>query len=250
MNLLRGEVGFKLDFRHFLLKAANIRRIHIIGCSRSGTTMLHYSMVAFKETILCDKETDVWNLPGTKESMSLFMNNFKNSTKGQCSYYITKRSHGWWKRDKVEKLLSCIDKYNIFTIYIARDPRDVLTSRHPPAKGFYVKPGIWHQSIESGEYIMNSLKDYPDKLTIKYEDIVLNPSSMQKTVEEITRMRPKDNTTSWSSLKANLESSGITGRRVRAMHTLRNFDGSSIGRWRTKPVEKEYIRELLGKIRI
>ena len=34
----------KQELKRTLLECANISRIHIVGCQRSGTTMLHYSM--------------------------------------------------------------------------------------------------------------------------------------------------------------------------------------------------------------
>jgi len=43
---------FKDSVKHRLLHAANYRRVHIVGCARSGTTMLYFLMMAFQNMIL------------------------------------------------------------------------------------------------------------------------------------------------------------------------------------------------------
>jgi hypothetical protein len=42
-----------------LFALSGYERIHIIGCSRSGTTMLHLAMTCFQNTTISEEETEV-----------------------------------------------------------------------------------------------------------------------------------------------------------------------------------------------
>ena len=90
----------KNDYKHRLFSRADIRRVHIVGCGRSGTTMLHYSMTAFANTILFDRETSMWNHPSLREAHAVY-DEYQNQP-GQ-HYYITKRGVTWWQGATVEK---------------------------------------------------------------------------------------------------------------------------------------------------
>lgn len=62
----------KNDFEQLLLKAGGIQRIHLIGCSRTETTMLHYALIAFRNTFLFENETFPWNDPDVKICWTLW----------------------------------------------------------------------------------------------------------------------------------------------------------------------------------
>ena len=59
---------------NILLKISNVKQVHIIGCARSGTTMLYYSMTAFQNTFLNNHESFPWRAPELREAIHL-MNN-------------------------------------------------------------------------------------------------------------------------------------------------------------------------------
>ena len=42
-----------------MLSIGKLKHIHIIGCARTGTTMLHYAMARYDGIILIDRETSV-----------------------------------------------------------------------------------------------------------------------------------------------------------------------------------------------
>lgn len=145
----------KNELRNLFLRMAHIRKLHILGCPRSGTTMLHYAMAAFEGTILHDAETSVWSFPGTKQSVSLFRS---HAWRGACSYFVTKEAGCWQEPENFERSIYYVKKYRVALLYIVRDPRDVLTSKHPMhERKFYLEPSIWKASIAAGERLAERL---------------------------------------------------------------------------------------------
>jgi hypothetical protein len=56
----RPKVSHRLDrheLAHTLQRLVGLDQIHMIGCSRSGTTMIQYSMIAFQNVIIANGET-------------------------------------------------------------------------------------------------------------------------------------------------------------------------------------------------
>lgn len=228
--------------KYRLLRAAGIERIHIVGASRSGTTMLCYAMACFDRTLLHDRETSVWNYPTFTESLGLFANHV-----GRCgpSILVTKRGANWWRQERLERLVAFTRRYGIFLIHIIRDPRDVLSSHHPlREREFYVQPDDWERSIQGASWLWRQLDDYPHKLILKYEDIVREPESTQALLCRRTGLRLRHGVTSWAQLKTNVEATQGLGDMVAYMHHLRNFDPASIGKWRTNPAAVTHIEQL------
>jgi hypothetical protein len=118
--------NIKDDIKNFIINKANIKRVYIIGCSRSGTTMLHYAMIAFKNTILFDKETNLWSRPSISEVLKIYK---EKSCQEHSTFYVSKRHAEWWQKKELYKSIEHISKYNVYIINIIRDPRDVLSSK-------------------------------------------------------------------------------------------------------------------------
>lgn len=236
---------FNRKLKSNLLEIARIRRVHIIGCSRSGTTMLHYAMSAFKDTYIYEKETTLWNFPDKNELASLF---FKNLFSKNPLYLITKRNPSWYKEKNIDDLINLIREHNIYLIYIVRDPRDVLTSKHKLHKdSYYVDMDRWKNSVNGGERVIDELSDYKRMLVVRYEDLVVNPGVIERSIMSMTGLVKRENVESISKLKDNIENSeSIDGEMIPYMHKLRNFDISSIGRWQLDVQKKEYFDELLA----
>jgi hypothetical protein len=233
--------NIKDNIKNFLINKANIKRVYIIGCSRSGTTMLHYAMIAFKNTILFDKETNLWSRPSMYEVLNIYKE--KNNIP---KFYISKRHAEWFNDKELYKSIDHILKYNVYIINIIRDPRDVLSSRHPyDKKRYYVEPWFWEKSIDAADLLMKKLESYRNKLSIKYEDIVLNSKIIEEELLEFLGLELKDNIKSWDNLKDNLENSGIDHKMIPYMHKLRNFDKGSIGNWKNDEESKKYLENIL-----
>jgi hypothetical protein len=230
--------------KHLLLTRAYIKRVHIVGCARSGTTMLHYAMSAFKNIILHDSETSPWSHPGLKDSFCFFQ---KYARKTPPVFFVTKRPAKWWYPDMVERLLDYVPTQRIFLINIVRDPRDVLTSSHPYDKRqFYVEPWVWEKSIAAGEHLMKNLAGYADKITLRYEDVILYPDKMERLLCDKLGLELQENISCWSQLENSVVPSDGPSRMLPYMHQLRNFDPASIGKWQHAQHKQDYVEFLLS----
>jgi hypothetical protein len=237
--------NIKDDIKNFIINKANIKRVYIIGCSRSGTTMLHYAMIAFKNTILFDKETNIWSRPSISEVIDIYK---EKCYQKYSTFYVSKRHAEWWQDKELYKSIEYISRYRVYVINIIRDPRDVLSSRHPyDKKRYYVEPWMWEMSIKASDFLMKKLEYYKYKLTIKYEDVVLNPKVIEETLIKNLGLELRDNINSWHNLKDNLEKSGLDHKMIPYMHKLRNFDRGSIGKWKNNEESKKYLDNLLKK---
>ena len=231
--------------RRSLLWFAQVKQLHIVGCARSGTTMLHYAMAAFQDTILHDQETFVNYSPSFKESIGLFCKNlFARSKK----FYVTKRSYGWWQEETIKRLAAQVAREEIYLINIVRDPRDVLTSNHKlNTRKYYVKPEVWLESTKAGQLLAELLSDYPYFLTLRYEDVVSQSDSARQSIEDKFSMKMRKELQDWSRLKDNLDAMDVKNDSMSVyMHKIRNFDPQSIGTWKSDDEKSSYVRELLS----
>ncbi len=233
----------KTGFRQGLLKSAGISRIHIVGCARSGTTMLHYAMAAFEDTILYDKEISPWTYPQTIECLGLAGKYFLK--KGNHKL-VSKRNVSWWKKEHLEKLIEFKQRYDLILIHIVRDPRDVLTSRHKLSKNkFYLTPEKWHDSISGGLMLDETFETDPHYLTLKYEDVVCTPQKVLQTFNQKFGLTLNPMVEDWSHLASNLSRLKVKGKMEAYMHKLRDFDPSTIRKWKNDISKKEYLARLM-----
>jgi len=113
---------------------------------------------------------------------------------------------------------------NLFLIYIVRDPRDVIVSRHAknPARyftslSFYVRADRYARAVI----------DHPRFLVVRYEDLVTRPDAVQ---DELMRRCPfleKRHPFSEFHLHAR-----VSEESSQALNGVRPPDARSVGRWR------------------
>src|ERR1051326_5988438 len=151
--------------RRALFAWAGIERIHIIGCSRSGTTMLHLAMGCFSNLMLSEDESGpLYPYLGERARMAL-----RVGWRPGRKFYVTKRDSGWYMPDHRDALLALTPLENIGLIYMIRNPHDVLLSRRGlESSDAYVSPQLSHESILAGEHIFRELANYPRKLLLRY----------------------------------------------------------------------------------
>jgi hypothetical protein len=214
-----------------LFSAARIRQIHIIGCSRSGTTMLHAALSAFAGVILHPAETCAGQ-PTPSERLALVRAH--GLRRGQPRWFITKRAHGWIRPDELAVLARRATAERVGIIHLVRDPRDVLLSRHASAdRERYVTPAHWRASIEAAEWLHARVSPPCVWLTLRYEDLILDPRGVERALGEAfgLRLRPGAKI---DRVKDSLASAGVAlaGYMATNMQGVRNADTRSIGKWR------------------
>jgi hypothetical protein len=226
-----------------LLDLANVQRLHIVGCSRSGTTMLHYLMSAFEDSLLIDEETALWNTPDIGFVLRLLLARMKGQRE---TLLVSKRNSSWHRPENIAGLARYVRESNVFVVYVVRDPRDVLTSRHVlDDRKHYVDFGFWRRSIEAGLELQELLGSYPHFLVIRYEDVVCSAAAVESVLHARFGLRKRAGVSSIANLKDNLENLGLAGGQMIAyMHDLRNLDPASIGRWKNDEARCERVAEL------
>lgn len=212
---------------------AGIHRIHIIGCARSGTTMLHLAMSCFDRVTLCPTESKP-RYPHLSERIALAL---RLGVHRGPKHYVTKRGFEWHKPSCVDELLKCTRLENIGIIHLVRDPRDVMVSRASsmPDRA-YVWHERWYDSIMAADRIFESIADYPRKLILRYEDIVLDPAATQEKIAAVFGLRLNSGALPINRVQENFERLGIHFDRqlLMALNGLRNMDTQSIGNWRER----------------
>lgn len=219
-----------------LFALSGIRRIHIIGCSRSGTTVLHLAMVHFLNTTISEVETGI-EYPHFSARLGIAL---KHGLRPGQKFYVTKRNYGWFEPSVVESLIRVVQQENVGLIHIVRDPRDVMLSRIVGSardqSGLpYVSPQHWYDSIRAADRAFDALKNHRSKLTVRYEDLVLDPARIERQISGTLGVVPNPQAFPLDRVKDNFEllRPSFDPESLRNAGGLRNLEPKSIGKWRS-----------------
>ena len=181
-----------------------VRRIHLVGCSpRSGTTLLHELMITCFDLAA-----------GAPHEMSLY-----DRPPGMVRDYCTKAPS-----DMVHLTRLLPWDRNLYGIYVGRDPRDVIVSRHGryPDR-FWVDYEGWQRN----ERLRARFGDHPRLLSITYEALVSDPDAMQARIAArfgfLKQLHPFS---AYAEVAAPSEAS------LAALRGVRKISTASIGAWR------------------
>jgi len=193
-----------------------MHRIHIVGCSsRSGTTLLMELMKnCFDIDLFAEHEDRILNFPTKK-----------------CKIFLTKKPGDIIKIEPILRVMK-----NLSVIYMVRDPRDVIVSKHRKNPDLYwTGLGFWKAYTPIGK----KLESHPRFLTIRYEDLTSNPNKVQCFIQEKipylkqTRLFEEFN-----------EKISVSKKSIEALNGVRAVSTSRIGNWRNHlPRIKEQIRK-------
>ncbi len=178
------------------------RHLHIVACSpRSGTTLLHEVMVTcFKFDKHYDHEIR-FNLVSADDGQRL----------------ITKRPKD------IMYMPAVIDDPDFFVIYLLRDPRDVIVSRHGKNKDmYYSNIRLWREM----HGYATSITGHDQFLQVRYEEFVTNPNAVQA---EIAARFP------WLEKRYDFseyhEHARVSEESKLAMYSVRPIAPTSVGVW-------------------
>ena len=179
------------------------KHLHIVACSpRSGTTLLHEAMVTcFKVDKHYDHEV-----------------RFNQVTANDGEIVVTKRPKDTMYMPDV------IDDPELYVIYVMRDPRDVIVSRHGKNKDmYYSNIRLWRELHAYAAKISS----HERFLQVGYEEFVTNPDSVQDKIASKFPWLQTLHKFSEYHLHAN-----VSEKSKLAMNDVRPIAPTSVGKWK------------------
>lgn len=227
-----------------VVNACRLRRlreapIFIIGCGRSGTTLL-VSILSADPALYCvPEETESFKGAEQDGPLRLFLRKLKMASFLVRAPLRISGHRCWVEKTPIHvRTVQQIRKAyrgHVRFIHIIRDGRDVVTSRHPTrSRGFHIHKERWVRDVSAGL----SHRNDPDVVTIRYEDLV---SRFDETVGRIYSFlgRPVPGSVRDFSSNATIRSHYAWPGEIRDLYT------SSIGRWKD-PGLAEVVAGLLS----
>lgn len=181
-----------------------MQRIHIVGCGpRSGTTLIFEAIAAcFEIDLYGNHEERIYRWP--PRSGNIFL------SKSPSDILV------------VEPVLRIMP--NLHVIYMVRDPRDMVVSKHGSAPDRYWSSlRYWKAYTPYGQ----KLQAHPRFITIRYEDLVAEPDQIQSYLIERMPFLVKR-----AAFSRYHEMSRPSNAALRALGPVRPISSSSIGSWR------------------
>lgn len=179
------------------------RRLHIVGCHRSGTTLLAELVGhCFDIDGRADHEQSLWEpIPAGHR------------------VYLTKKPPDTIRLQRAFRF-----DPDLYVIAMVRDPRGVITSRHPSKPDVYFSSfWRWEAYIEA----IMSLETHPRYLVLRYEDLVREPDVAQQRIADafgfLNQRRPFSSFPDDADVHA---SAGVS------LNGVRSVDTASLERWR------------------
>lgn len=196
------------------------KHLHIVSCSpRSGTTLLHEVMAT---CLRVDKHYD--------HEMR-----FHKAWAEAGEILLTKRP-----KDAlyVPELLASDPEF--YVIYLLRDPRDVIVSRHAKDAGrYYVNVRVWRELNDT----VRPVRDHERFLCLKYEDFVRDPDRIQ--AEILSRFPWLESRHAFSAYHRH---ASVSAKSRRAMHGVRPIAPTSVGLWQQNLPRIKGQQEIHGSL--
>lgn len=181
-----------------------MRRIHVVGCGpRTGTTLIAEMMIACLDIDLhTEHESGIYTLPARRADI-----------------FLTKRPRGIVMAGPALRMLPYLH-----VIYMLRDPRDAMVSRHQrDPDRYWASLRYWKAYTPYGR----KLRGHPRFTTIRYEDLVMQPDEVQDHLMQ--RMPFLRETARFSQYHEVAEPSKDS---LDALRGVRPIGPESIGNWR------------------
>ena len=196
------------------------RHLHIVSCSpRSGTTLLHEVMATCLHVDKHYEHEIRFHLAWADANQIL----------------LTKRP-----KDTLYVQAILEGDPEFYAIYLLRDPRDVIVSRHGKDRSrYYSNVRLWRELHAAAK----PLRGHPRFLEIRYEDFVSRPNAVQ---DEITGKFP------WLHKRHDFSDyhlyAQVSDKSKKAMDGVRPIAPTSVGRWRENLARIKGQQELHGSL--
>ena len=179
-------------------------RIHIVGCGpRTGTTLMAEMAIACWEIDLhTEHEDSIYTRPPRSGKI-----------------FLTKRPRDILVVDPILRMLP-----NLYVIYMLRDPRDTITSKHrKDPERYWASLRYWKADTPYGYKLQN----HPRFMTVRYEDLVQKPDEVQAyLMQRMTFLKKR------ASFSRYHEFSQPSKRSLDALRGIRPVGSNSVGKWR------------------
>ena len=184
-------------------KRAIVKRLHIVGCPRSGTTLL-------MELLATCFEHD----GASAHESSIF-----EQCSGNHGLYISKQPND------IRQLQHVFYRdESLYIIYMSRDPRAVITSEHAASPGqYFCNYRVWRECDSTAQ----AYQDHPRFLQLRYEDLVSNPNQVQANITMYYPLLKQRHP--FSQYQHFAQASRAAQQ---AMHGVRPINTASLEKWR------------------
>lgn len=135
-----------------------MKRLHIVGCPRSGTTLLmELVSTCFASGGFCEHELSIF--APVPELADIYFTKQPNDIK-QLGHIF--------HRDE-----------QLYVIYMSRDPRAVITSKHREnPQQYFSNYRVWKECDRAAQQYLG----HPRFLLLRYEDLVCDPDAVQAQI--------------------------------------------------------------------
>ena len=190
------------------------RRVHIVGCRRSGTTlMMELLWYAYRFSGRHEHEISVFEPVPAGESL-----------------YLTKKPSD---TTRIEEIFRADNE--LFLVAMLRDPRAVMTSKHPSRPDVYFSDYYrWREYVRA----LSEYQDHPRCVLVRYEDLVTDPDAVQARIEQhCDFLQRRERAFSQFPLDAD-----VSNRAERSLGGAREMEQARIEGWR------EHLPRVKGQI--
>jgi hypothetical protein len=177
--------------------------VHIVGCRRSGTTlMMELMWLCYAFSGRDEHEVSV----------------FEPIPEGQ-TLYLTKKPPDTLR---IERIFLADD--NLHVIAMLRDPRAVITSRHASRPdAYFAGYRRWAEYVDA----IDRLKDHPRFLIVRFEDLVTDPDATQAAVSARFPFLQKK-----LDFSAYPEGADVPEAAAQSLNGVRPFDPARLDGWK------------------
>jgi len=181
-----------------------VRRLHIVGCPRSGTTLLMELLsTCFESSGFCSHELSIFKPLDNPGEM-----------------YFTKQPND------IKQIGHIFPRdEQLHVIYLGRDPRAVISSKHRENPNqYFCNYRIWKECDRAAERYLG----HPRFLQLRYEDLVTSADRVQKLIaEHFSFLQQRHLFSEYHEFAVPSEDS------ERAMNGLRAVNRDSLKKWRS-----------------
>ena len=180
-----------------------LKRLHIVGCPRSGTTLLmELVSTCFASSGYCAHEMNIFQPIAVARDV-----------------YFTKQPND------IKQLQHIFHRDpQLYVIYMGRDPRAVITSKHRENPGqYFCNYRVWRECDSAARRYAG----HPRFLQLRYEDLVSDPDAVQANINRHYAFLQQRHLFSDYHLYAQPSAAS-----QQAMNGLREVNRASLDKWR------------------